>query len=132
MKLLQAFISFFFKEPKKKKEVKATPGKRKRGGQSAPVVEPVEPVEEEDPVVADVEVDEEGVMDEGKAEFDAATIKSVRGQAIAQAESEWALHMTPKEETDALMLFPKVSIFLCHLRPQSDVDSGRRSGSPRS
>ncbi|KAJ7841983.1 hypothetical protein B0H13DRAFT_1648942 [Mycena leptocephala] len=47
-------------------------------------------------------------MDEGKAEFDAATIRSVRGQALAEAEADF-LHMTVQEETEALMLFPKVA-----------------------
>jgi hypothetical protein len=64
--------------------------------------------ERDEPVVADIEVDEEGVMDEGKAEFDAATIRSVRGQALAEAEADF-LHMTVQEETEALMLFPKVT-----------------------
>ncbi|KAF8151169.1 hypothetical protein K438DRAFT_1623955, partial [Mycena galopus ATCC 62051] len=104
------FISFFFKEPKKKTQVKTTPGKRKRN-QPAPVVAPVvQPTEErEELIVEDVEVDEAGVMDEGKAEFDAATIRSVKGQAIAQAERDYLLHMTVQEETEALLLFPKVA-----------------------
>ncbi|KAJ7671974.1 hypothetical protein B0H14DRAFT_2657250 [Mycena olivaceomarginata] len=46
-------------------------------------------------------------MDEGKAEFDAATIRSVKGQAIAKAERDYLLHMTVQEETEALLLFPK-------------------------
>ncbi|KAJ6555813.1 hypothetical protein B0H19DRAFT_862980, partial [Mycena capillaripes] len=112
------FISFFFKQPKKKTQAKVAPGKRKRGGrQQAVVPEPVaviEPQEERDenepvePVVADVEIDEEGVMDEGKAEFDAATIKSVRGQAIAEAERDFIL-MKREDEAEALLLFPKVA-----------------------
>jgi hypothetical protein len=110
----QAFISFFFKEPKKKTQVKITPGKRKRN-QPAPAVAPVvQPTEErEEPIVEDVEVDEAGVMDEGKAEFDAATIRSVKRQAIAKAERDYLLHMTVQEETEALLLFPKVSILTC-------------------
>ncbi|KAJ6632313.1 hypothetical protein B0H10DRAFT_2251506, partial [Mycena sp. CBHHK59/15] len=115
--IAKAFILFFFKQPKKKTQAKVTPGKRKCGCQSPPVTEPVtaaaaiEPQEERDePVVADIEVDEEGVMDEGKAEFDAATIRLVRGQALAEAEADF-LHMTVQEEREALMLFPKVSLF---------------------
>ncbi|KAJ7805979.1 hypothetical protein B0H14DRAFT_2610768 [Mycena olivaceomarginata] len=108
--LVRAFISFLFKEPKKKTQVKITPGKRKRN-QPAPAVAPVvQPTEErEQPIVEDVEVDEAGVMDEGKAEFDAATIRSVKGQAIAKAERDYLLHMTVQEETEALLLFPKTS-----------------------
>ncbi|KAJ7676327.1 hypothetical protein B0H14DRAFT_3536837 [Mycena olivaceomarginata] len=107
--IAKAFISFLFKEPKKKTQVKITPGKRKRN-QPAPAVAPVvQPTEErEQPIVEDVEVDEAGVMDEGKAEFDAATIRSVKGQAIAKAERDYLLHMTVQEETEALLLFPKI------------------------
>ncbi|KAJ7791456.1 hypothetical protein B0H14DRAFT_3500412 [Mycena olivaceomarginata] len=116
--IAKAFISFFFKEPKKKTQVKITPGKRKRN-QPAPAVAPVvQPTEErEEPIVEDVEVDEAGVMDEGKAEFDAATIRSVKRQAIAKAERDYLLHMTVQEETEALLLFPKVADLACLAAP---------------
>ncbi|KAJ7019651.1 hypothetical protein C8F04DRAFT_975384 [Mycena alexandri] len=105
---LQAFIAFFFKQPKKKSKVTVAPGKRKRGARDAPpVIQPEE--EREDPVVADVAVDEEGIMDEGKAAHDEATLTSIYGQAIHEAESKFALHMTVAEQTMALTIFPKVA-----------------------
>ncbi|KAJ7829499.1 hypothetical protein B0H14DRAFT_2366569 [Mycena olivaceomarginata] len=104
-----AFIAFFFKQPKKKAKVKVAPGKRKRG-QPAPPPEPEPELqeEEEDPVVAEVTVDEEGIMDEGKAAHDEATIRSVRGQAIAEGLRR-GLQMTAQDEDAALTLFPKVA-----------------------
>jgi hypothetical protein len=110
---LKAFIAFFFKQPKKKAKVKVAPGKRKRG-QPAPPPEPEPELqeEEEDPVVAEVAVDEEGIMDEGKAAHDEATIRSVRGQAIAEGLRR-GLRMTAQDEDAALTLFPKVLLLLC-------------------
>lgn len=51
--------------------------------------------------------DEAGVMDEGKAAHDEATVNSVKGQAIELAK-EMGIRMTPHEEKIALGLFPKV------------------------
>ncbi|KAJ7060829.1 hypothetical protein C8F01DRAFT_988053, partial [Mycena amicta] len=112
------FIAFFFKQPKKKTQVKVAPGKRKRGaaGASAPAPAPEpepepeteQPEQEEDPVVAEVAIDDEGVMDDGKAAHDEATIRSVRGQAIAEGIAR-GLRMTPEDDKAALSLFPKVA-----------------------
>ncbi|KAJ6619855.1 hypothetical protein B0H10DRAFT_1792778 [Mycena sp. CBHHK59/15] len=106
---LKAFIAFFFKQPKKKAQVKVAPGKRKRGQPAPPPEpEPERPEDEEDPVVAEVAVDEEGIMDEGKAAHDEATIRSVRGQAIAEGIRRGLL-MKAEDKNAALTLFPKVA-----------------------
>lgn len=89
------------------------PGKRKRSRTAAapdppPVIEPEE--ERDDPIISEVAVDEEGIMDEGKAAHDDATIRSVHKQAILTAESEFFLHMTVAEEAQALTLFPKARL----------------------
>ncbi|KAK6992134.1 ribonuclease H-like domain-containing protein, partial [Favolaschia claudopus] len=118
--IAKAFLSFFFKQPKKKPQPKATAGsKRKRttatttttpaGPTPVPAETSLVPEEADEPVVADVELDEAGVMDEGKAEFDASAIKTVKARAVALAESKWFLHMSKEEETEALLLFPKVA-----------------------
>jgi hypothetical protein len=112
--------------------VKLTTGKRKRAAaQPAVAAEPViQPQEEgEDPIVRDVEVDEAGIMDEGKAEFDSATIRSVRAKAIADAEARFIL-MTAQDAEDALMIFPKVSIHCPISLSVTNFNSGRRLGPP--
>ncbi|KAJ7231225.1 hypothetical protein C8J57DRAFT_1036550, partial [Mycena rebaudengoi] len=107
------FIAFFFKQPKKKAKVTVAAGKRKRGTRATaapappPVIEPEE--EREDPIISEVGVDEEGIMDEGKAAHDEETIMSVHKQAILTAESEFFLHMTMAEQTLALTIFPKIT-----------------------
>ncbi|KAJ6547933.1 hypothetical protein DFH09DRAFT_926647 [Mycena vulgaris] len=109
---VQAFIAFFFKQPKRKTTPKVAPGKHKRNAVPAPAPAPVvEPEEErEGPVVAEVAEDEEGIMDEDKAAHDEETIRSVHKQAIAQAEQDYFLHMTMQEQSEALTLFPKASL----------------------
>ncbi|KAJ6619310.1 hypothetical protein B0H10DRAFT_1793912 [Mycena sp. CBHHK59/15] len=115
--LFQAFISFFFKQPKKKAQVKVATGVKRKQGQATatsapPLPEPAVVPEVEHPddrVVEEVEVDEEGVMDEGKAAHDEATIRSIKGQAIAEASTKYGLQMTPHEERSALTIFPKVA-----------------------
>ncbi|KAJ6545063.1 hypothetical protein DFH09DRAFT_1509464, partial [Mycena vulgaris] len=108
--IAKAFIAFFFKQPKKKAKVTVAPGKRKRNRNTAapdppPIIEPEE--ERDDPIISEVAVDEEGIMDEGKAAHDDATIRSVHKQAILTAESEFFLHMTVAEEAQALTLSPR-------------------------
>ena len=62
------------------------------------------------------EQDEAGIMDEGKAAHDKATLNSVKGQAIAIGHG-LGLLLSPGNEKEALGLFPKVSPlpFLIHL-----------------
>ena len=55
------------------------------------------------------EQDEAGIMDEGKAAHDEATLNSVKGQAIAIGRG-LGLLLSPGDEKVALGLFPKVSL----------------------
>ena len=67
------------------------------------------------------EQDEEDVMDEGKAAYDAATLKSVKGQAIAAALA-LDMNLTPDEEKVALNLFPKVLFPIFHSLAETYLD----------
>ena len=129
---MKAFISFFFKKPKKKRSVKVAPSNpvHDGGAMSTMATGIGQTVEWEDAaartstgvsdelqMAQEMEDDEEeGVMDDGKAAHDAEAVSSVAQEAIALAQTKHQLKMTQQEERDASALFSKVRVsFLCLL-----------------
>ncbi|KAL6302973.1 hypothetical protein BKA93DRAFT_735840 [Sparassis latifolia] len=119
----QAFISFFFRQPKKKKVVKVAAGRKRKHSQGDMQNRPEEFELSPGEAVADgeqlmdgnYEDDDMSAVDDGKAAHDDAAVKSVHAQAVNIAREEFGIEMTPKEESEALGLFAKVAGLACHL-----------------
>ncbi|GBE85812.1 Putative AC transposase OS=Zea mays PE=2 SV=2 [Sparassis crispa] len=113
----KAFISFFFRQPKKKKVVKVAAGRKRKRSQGDMQNRPEEFELSPGEAVADGEQlmdgnhedDDMSAVDDGKAAHDDAAVKSVHAQAVNIAREEFGIEMTPKEESEALGLFAKVA-----------------------
>lgn len=114
----KAFISFFFRQVKRKKPVKVAPGKRRHGAQAATVTSAVET----DIPQADREILEDAdgqgdSVDEGKEAHDEEAISGVRARAIEAFKNDYGISLSAKEEQTALGIFPKVRQFSSMLNP---------------
>jgi hypothetical protein len=134
----QAFLSFFYRQPKRKRQVKVTKRGRKRNvnsnvnedhivtledGQENAELTPLEQdlLDEEcgqnlDADGGDV-AETPGVadeVDEAKEAHDREVVRSVHQQAIATAKAA-NITMTSSAEREALGMFPKVNFFLALL-----------------
>lgn len=112
---VKAFISFFFKQPAKKK--KSVPVPKQKRGRNATTTQTVATettsydLDGLDPVVQDlVEENEqmESLLDPAKDAFDDATVRSIKGEALRLAP-DYGIIIPERELQSALGLFPKVS-----------------------
>ncbi|KAH8110930.1 hypothetical protein DFH11DRAFT_728116 [Phellopilus nigrolimitatus] len=119
--IAKAFLSFFFKEVKRKKAVKIAAGaKRKRGhdqyvdsdpSDATPqdaLVEDGEQLTPEEEEIADVLQEEDQLIDDGQVIHDKAVVATLRDRAIAQMKSKNII-INSLEEKSALSIFPKAA-----------------------
>ncbi|KDQ13378.1 hypothetical protein BOTBODRAFT_84535, partial [Botryobasidium botryosum FD-172 SS1] len=137
-KVGDAFISFFFLQPKRKKKtkIKKNPAKKRKRGQPEPVRETEETVEvniEGDELTGDKALDDlaletardddvelathtgtgttenlEQPAEHGKTVHDKAVVRSIKQQAIIAAKA-LGIEIPPDEEKTALGIFPKAA-----------------------
>lgn len=122
--IVKAFISFFFRQPKRKKQVKVAQRGRKRDCEHTVTLEPgdendgltrleQELLDEEMTglnVSPEEDADSSGTsneVDEAKEAHDREVVKSVHDQAIETARKANVM-MSKSQELEALGLFPKV------------------------
>lgn len=119
--IAKAFVSFFFKTPKKRKTITVAAGtKRKRGhARSVTTIHVEEEVSVGDPLGLDEdeaeqnEIEETGVLedetvDDGQVAHDEQVVKTIKGKAIASMALK-GITMDSEEERSALQLFPRVA-----------------------
>ncbi|KAK7456412.1 hypothetical protein VKT23_010660 [Stygiomarasmius scandens] len=109
-------ISFFFKQPKKKKTIKVTKSSARHAGSQAQPDELEEivvgadevGVDAEDLEIADVLGDEEDAVDPGKEAHDTAVSNSIRDIVIREMARE-GVAILQSEQNVALKVFPKIA-----------------------